>query len=70
MGAVNLSAQEDRLRIEAGDRVRTDEKQYGDVVILNDDRTLAFVRLDYTHQSEVLAHCRVDTLTKIDDKPA
>jgi hypothetical protein len=70
MGAVNLSTQQDRVPIEAGDRVRTDTKQYGDVVILNDDRTLAFVSLDYNHHSEILAQCRVETLTKVGEKPA
>ena len=58
------------MTIEAGDRVRTETGQTGEVVILNDDRTLAYVRLDDSEQSEILAHCRVDTLINIDDESA
>ena len=34
------------MTIEPGDRVRTETGQTGEVVILNDDRTLAYLRLD------------------------
>jgi hypothetical protein len=53
------------VTIEAGDRVRTETRHTGEVVILSVERTLAYVRLDDNPQSGILAHCKVDTLTKI-----
>ena len=57
------------MTIEPGDRVRTETGQTGEVVILNDDRTLGYLRLD-DEQGAILVRCRVDSLTKIDDAPA
>jgi hypothetical protein len=53
--------------MEAGDRVRTESGSKGTIVILNDERTLAYVRLDQRKDSVQLTLCAIDALAKIDD---
>jgi hypothetical protein len=54
--------------LEAGDRVRTETGQTGEIVILNDARTLAFVRLDEHEHGVRLTLCNVDDLAKVEEE--
>jgi preprotein translocase subunit YajC len=53
--------------MEAGDRVRIESGSKGTIVILNDERTLAYVRLDEHKDGVRLTLCAIDALVKIGD---
>jgi hypothetical protein len=54
------------MTINAGDRVRIETGQEGEIVILNDARTSAFVQLDEHQHGVRLILCNLDDLVKVE----